>query len=215
MSNDRRTFLRTAGLGLAAGGLVLRADATPTGAVPYEGGAIAPPADLHPTTAQVPGPFYRPGAPFRSKTTAPFERGTVLVLSGRVWGFDTKRPLAGAILEVWHVNVDGKYSDGTEDFRNRARLVTAEAGQYEIEMIRPVAYQPTPGSDFWRCAHLHLAVSAPGYRRLVTELYFPGDPHQAKDSLFHPSRLVPVAKKAANDRAYEAGAFDIVLEAGV
>jgi protocatechuate 3,4-dioxygenase beta subunit len=55
---------------------------------------------------------------------------------------------------------------------------------------------------------------APGYRRLTTEIYFPGDPHQATDSLFHPSRLAAVEKKTSNGRDYEAATFDLVLEAG-
>ncbi len=215
MKEDRRDFLRTAALGLAASGLVLHADARPTGAAPLEKGTAPPPmppAGFRPTTGQVAGPFYRPGAPYRAKTTAPFERGTVMVLSGRVWGFDSKRPLPGATIDVWHVDVDGHYSPGEGDFRNRARLVSSETGEYEIEMIRPVAYQPGPGS--WRCAHLHLVAAAPGYRQLTTEIYFPGDPHQATDSLFHPSRLAAVEKKTVNGHDYEAATFDLVLEAG-
>jgi protocatechuate 3,4-dioxygenase beta subunit len=215
MNDERRRFLQSAALAVAGSGLVLRADALPTSAVELEKGTappVMPPAGFRPTTTQVEGPFYRPGAPYRAKTTPPFEKGTVMVFSGRVWGFETKRPLPGATLEVWHVDVDGHYSEGDGDFRNRARLVSSETGEYEIEMIRPVAYKPGP--NFWRCAHLHLALSAPGYRRLTTEIYFPGDPHQATDSLFSPSRLAPVVKKTANGQPYEAATFDLVLEAG-
>ncbi len=56
--------------------------------------------------------------------------------------------------------------------------------------------------------------SAPGYRRLTTEIYFPGDPHQKTDSLFHPSRLAPVVTKTANGQSYDEATFDLVLEAG-
>jgi catechol 1,2-dioxygenase len=204
----RRAFLRAASLG--AGALVLPAAARPTRATPLQG--EKPPADLPagPTRRVVAGPFYRPGAPFRGKTTPPFEPGTVMLFSGRVFGWDSRRPLGGATLDLWHVDVDGRYSSGAGDFKNRARVLTAEDGSFEVEIVHPVAYQPGPGG--WRCAHLHLAAEAPGYRPLVTEVYFQGDPHQETDFLFHPSLCVPVQRHGSGAAAYETARFDVVLE---
>jgi protocatechuate 3,4-dioxygenase beta subunit len=222
--HTRRTFLREASLGLAAttgGALLLRADAFPTRSTAEEvmappgvspaALAVPPPASpLVPTRPVVAGPFYRPGAPYRAKSTRPFETGTVLVLAGHVWGFDSRRPVAGAVLDLWHVDVKGKYSAGDGDFKNRARILTDESGAYELEGLHPVAYQPA--GDGWRCPHIHLMVEAAGYERLITEIYFHGDPHQKEDSIFHPSLSVPAQKRTANGQSFETATFDIVLE---
>ncbi len=114
----RRDFLKQASLGLAATGvarLVLRAEATPTAAsknieisetVLQQMGEPPVPImmqdNIKPTQKSQLGPFYRAGAPFRAKVTPPFEPGTVLIVAGRVWGHDTKKPLSGAVLDVWH-----------------------------------------------------------------------------------------------------------------
>jgi len=42
----------------------------------------------------------------------------VLIVSGRVWGFDTKRPLTGVVLDVWQVDINGNYSAGSGDFKS-------------------------------------------------------------------------------------------------
>ena len=72
------------------------------------------------------------------------------------------------MLDLWHVDVNGKYSAGDGDFKNRARILTDESGAYELEGLHPVAYQP--GGDGWRCPHIHLLVEAAGYKRLITEM---------------------------------------------
>ena len=193
----RRSFLQQTALGLGAvgvSGLVLRCDAQPTqevsrdtadrvtiqmGPAPKE--IAAPKPDLRKVTPQPYGPFYRPGAPFRGKLSLPGEAGTTFILSGRVWAFDTKRPLPGAVLDFWHVDMQEKYSDGVTDFRNRGRLVSSETGLYELESIRPIPYRPNPtgAPEFWRCAHFHLVAVAPGYKPLITEIHFHGDPKKS------------------------------------
>jgi protocatechuate 3,4-dioxygenase beta subunit len=150
----RRRFLQQTGLGLAglgAAGLVLKAGTPPTaatvsgdeanriliqmGTIPKE--ATPPKGELKPITPLPYGPFYRPGAPFRAKLSLPGEPGTTFVLSGRVWALDTRRPLPGAVLDFWHVDMHEKYSDGVTDLRNRGRLVSSETGYYELG-IRPI-----------------------------------------------------------------------------
>jgi protocatechuate 3,4-dioxygenase beta subunit len=210
MNSGRREFLQQASIGLAAvgaAGLVLRADAQPTlaltaeevgrvliqmGAMPKEQMTAA--GEVKKITPMPYGPFYKPGSPFRGKISTMGEPGTPFVLTGRVWAFDTRRPIAGAVLEMWHVDTQEKYSDGVKDFRNRGRLISSETGAYEVESIRPIPYRPNAAGapDFWRCAHLHLLVVSPGYKPLVTEIHFQGDPK--------------------NGQSFEAGVFDIVLE---
>jgi catechol 1,2-dioxygenase len=208
---SRREFLTRTSIGLAvtsAGGdLLLRADAAPT----RSGSAEPPASGLSATRPVTAGPFYRSGAPYRAKTTAPFEQGTVLILSGRIWSLATRKPIAGAVMDVWHVDLEGNYSDGASDFRNRARLVTAEDGSYELEAIHPVPYTAGAG---WRCPHVHFNVSADGHRPLTSEMYFKGDPRQDTDFLFHPSLCVPIQRRSAKGHDYEAAVFDVVLERG-
>src|SRR5262245_31655250 len=227
---NRRTFLTSsalAGLGLAAspGSLILRADAqaTPTVADTTEAHRVliqmgraaqaqsAAGGELKKITPQPYGPFYKAGAPFRGKLRPPGEPGTTFVLTGRVWALDTRRPVSGAVLDVWHVDNMEKYSDGENDFRNRGRVISSETGSYELESIRPIPYRPNSTGDFWRCAHFHLLVVAPGYKPLVTEIHFKDDPHK-NDPMYRTENAIAVQSRTANGRTFETAVFDIVLE---
>lgn len=222
----RRDFLQQTGFGLAAIGItgcVLRSDATPTlgTAVPHDAHALIEtlPAlpgndpELKPTVSRDIGPFYRGGSPYRAKLTPPHEPGPVLVVTGRVWSFETKKPLPGVLLDLWQVDSQtATYSNGNGDFKNRARLLTDENGAYEFETVHPVPY--SPGPNFWRSPHVHFIATAAGHKSLVSELFFRGDPKQDIDRLFHPSLSVPVIKEMVNGKEYETAVFDIVLETG-
>lgn len=221
----RRDFITNAGLGLAtigASGLLLRSDAYPTrpSGDAYEAEQMynllvsddKKIADLKPTVPRDLGPFYRSGAPYRAKLTPPFEPGTVLVVTGRVWSFSTKKPLPGASLDLWQVDNQTKnYSNGNGDFKNRARLMTDESGAYEFETVHPVPY--APGPNFWRSPHIHFISNAQGHKQLVSEIFFKGDEKQDVDRLFHPSLAMPTVTKTVNGQRYEHVVFDIVLEA--
>jgi protocatechuate 3,4-dioxygenase beta subunit len=215
---QRRTLLRQTMMGLAAvgaSGLILRSDAQPTeevnrnssdriliqmGPAPQE---VTTKADLKRVTPQPYGPFYRTGAPFRGKLNLPGEPGTTFVLSGRVWAYDTKRPLPGVVLDFWHVDMQEKYSNGTTDFRNRGRLISSETGQYELESIRPIPYRPNPtgAPDFWRCAHFHVVAICPGYQPLVTEIHFQGDP-KANDPMYRSENAILVQQRNVNGKTF-------------
>ena len=226
----RRRFLAQSAMGLAGlstAGIVLRSTALPTatiasgdeanrvliqlGAIPKD--AIVPNGDLKRITPVSYGPWYKPGAPFRAKLSLPGEPGITFILSGRVWSFETKRPLAGVVLDFWHVDTQEKYSDGVTDFRNRGRLISSETGYYELESIRPIPYRPNPkgAPNFWRCAHFHVAAVAPGYKPLVTEIHFKEDP-KSSDSMYRPENAIAVVKRTVNSASFETGVFDIVLE---
>src|SRR5947208_10932650 len=199
-SLSRRAFLHRGAFGLAAAGvagLVLRAGAEPTESsgglgqyedyLKQEGGetvpvppGLKPPAKFAPTDDNILGPYYRKGAPFRAKVTPPLAGGTVLLVSGRVWGHDTRRPLAGVVLDVWQADHAGRYDNDDPAhppapgvFVNRVRLVTDEGGYYEYETIHPGKYKIGP--ETWRPSHIHYLVRHAGYRTLVTQLYFAGD----------------------------------------
>lgn len=227
--SSRRNFVRQTTLGLAAigaSGLILRSGAQPTqevsrdtadrvsvqmGPAPKE--PITPKGELRKVVPQPYGPFYRAGAPFRGKLSLPGEAGTTFILSGRVWAFDTKRPLPGAVLDFWHVDMNEKYSNGVSDFRNRGRIVSSETGLYEVESIRPIPYRPDPtGSpEFWRCAHFHLVAVCPGYKPLITEIHFHGDPKK-HDPMYRIENAIAVEQHNTNGKSFETGVFDVVLE---
>ena len=227
--STRRKFLQQTGIGLATigtSGLVLRGDALPTQEVNRDQTdrvviqMASTKQDPKPAAVDLKkpapfpyGPFYRTGAPFRGKLSVPGEPGTQFVLSGRVWAFDNKRPLAGVVLDFWHVDMKEKYSDGTTDFRNRGRLVSSGSGYYELESIRPIPYRPNPqGSpDFWRCAHFHLVAVCPGYQPLITEIHFQGDAKK-NDPMYRLENAIAVEEKKMNGVNFQSGVFDVVLE---
>lgn len=105
-----------------------------------------------PTPADALGPFYKPGAPVRSKV------GTGYVLRGRVLTTSC-RPIGRARIEFWLANPSGSYDDA-----HRATVVATRDGRYRFESSRPPSYQSRP-------PHIHVRVSARGFRTLVTQHY--------------------------------------------
>lgn len=169
-----------------------------------------------PTEDNIQGPFYRKGAPFRAKISPPLSEGKVLLIRGRVWGYDTKKPLPGAVVHIWQANHQGRYdnddpqnppSPGTYNFR--ARLTTDEQGCYEYETIFPGRYKIGP--DQWRPAHIHYMVEHPGYQSLITQLYFQGDPYNDSDSFIKKSLIIDLKTIRVKKGSYRQGDFDIVL----
>jgi protocatechuate 3,4-dioxygenase beta subunit len=106
-----------------------------------------------PTPPDSVGPFYEPGAPVRSKI------GSGYVLSGRVLAARTCRAIPRARIEFWVANPDGEYDDA-----RRATVIAGRRGAYRLESNRPSGYGSRP-------PHIHLRVSARGYRTLVTQHY--------------------------------------------
>ncbi len=222
---SRRDFFRRGSLGLAVAGsgvLTLRADAAPTEASGSDDEAIAilkadqPAQGFQPTADNILGPYHRPGAPFRGKVTPPLAAGKVLLISGRVWAADTRQPLTGAVLDVWQADANGRYDNDDPQhppaanvFKNRARLVTDHEGYYEYETIYPGAYQI--GVNQWRPSHIHYLVQRPGYRQLITQLYFRGDPHNATDRFIKESLIIDLTPTKVSGGTFHRGVFDIVL----
>jgi protocatechuate 3,4-dioxygenase beta subunit len=106
-----------------------------------------------PTPPDALGPFYTPGAPERAAT------GRGLVVTGTVRSAAGCLPLAQARIEWWSANPKGDYDDA-----HRATQATDPSGRYRYETDSPGRY---PG----RPIHLHVRISAPGHRLLVTQLY--------------------------------------------
>lgn len=162
------------------------------------------------------GPFYREGAPFRGKITPPLSPGKVVLVKGRVYGFDSRKPLANGVIDIWQASESGRYDNDDPSkppksnvFINRARLCTDENGYYEYETIHPGRYRIGPKT--WRPSHIHYLVRCPGYKTLITQLYFEGDPHNSTDQFIKKSLIVRFAERRVDSQSYEEGIFDIVL----
>ncbi|MEU4893229.1 catechol 1,2-dioxygenase [Streptomyces sp. NPDC044780] len=144
------------------------------------------------------GPYYIPDAPrLPAEATLPMrenEAGTPLLFHGQVSSVDGT-PLAGALIEMWHADDDGYYSQfapGLPEWNLRGAVVADDQGNFAIHTIEPAPYQiPTDGAcgslieaagwHAWRPAHLHLKVSAPGHQLITTQLYFRGGRHVEDD----------------------------------
>ena len=160
------------------------------------------------TPRTIEGPLYVPGAPL-AKGFARLDDGTdngeVLIMRGRVLG-EGGRPIAGAIVDVWHANSLGNYSyfDPSQSrYNNRRRIETDAQGQYKFQSIVPRGYAVPPngaterllsaiGRHGKRPAHIHFFVSASGYRHLTTQINIADDP-LLHDDFAHATRegLIP------------------------
>ncbi len=118
-----------------------------------------------PTPPDALGPFYTPNAPERATT------GRGLTVNGIVRSAAGCTPLPGARIEWWSADAKGEYQDAL-----RATQGADGEGRYRYETVAPGRY---PG----RPPHLHVRVTAPGHRTLVTQLY-PRDGQQTMESDF-------------------------------
>jgi protocatechuate 3,4-dioxygenase beta subunit len=153
------------------------------------------------TRPQTAGPYYTPDSPRRASLIEKGDTGPQLLLAGRVLT-TACRPVPGALLDIWQCDAAGEYD--TVGFRHRGHLFADAAGGYRLETIVPGLY---PG----RTRHIHIRVQAPNGRPLTTQLYFPGEPDNARDRLWQRSLEITLAQ--ARSGTVRAGRFDFVLEA--
>jgi protocatechuate 3,4-dioxygenase beta subunit len=114
-------------------------------------------------------------APAKIAITNRDEPGERLIVAGRVFGPDGATPISGASVYVYHTDVKGYYSPGTNDNRNprlRGYMRTDSKGGYEFSTIKPGPY---PNNRI--PAHIHYVVNAPGFTERIFEIVFEGDPN--------------------------------------
>lgn len=128
------------------------------------------------TTNDILGPFYQPNAPITDNLIKKQYKGTPVVVKGIVCKPDCKTPLLDAMVEVWQCDSDGEYDNKAFDLRGRQ--YTDEEGRYSFQTILPGKYL---NGRLYRPAHIHFRVTAPGYKELISQIYFAGDPHIEED----------------------------------
>ena len=126
-----------------------------------------------------------------SKTAAPI--GERIVVSGRVVD-EAGRPVPNTLVEVWQANSAGRYIHVNDqhnapldpNFFGAGRCITDAEGRYRFTTIRPGAYPWGNHHNAWRPGHIHLSLFGPSFlTRLVTQMFFPGDPLLPLDPIFN------------------------------
>lgn len=168
---------------------------------------INAPTDPRATEPTVVGPFFSEGSPLvpLGGDLAGDAPGQPCWAQGRVTDVEG-RPLAGARVEVWEADEEGHYDVQHAERRTygRGHLLTDDDGGYAFWCVRPAPY-PIPddgpvgallaatGRSPMRPAHVHFAVTAPGYRRLVTHVFAAGGPRLDADAVFGVKQSLVVA----------------------
>lgn len=149
------------------------------------------------TPPQTAGPFFKPQSPRRASLMEPGMAGTRFIVTGSVLSTDC-RPIPGALVDVWQADDRGEYDNA--GFRLRGHQFADDQGRYRLETIVPGAYSG-------RTRHIHVRVQAPNQAVLTTQLYFPGEPGNARDFIFRPE-LVMAVRDGENPKT---ATFDFVL----
>ncbi len=122
--------------------------------------------------------------------------GERIIVHGRVLD-DEGRPLRGVLVEVWQANSAGRYSHEVDghpapldpNFSGAGRCLTDDEGRYRFTTIKPGAYPWQNHDNAWRPAHIHFSLFGRAFeQRLVTQMYFPGDPLFSYDPIFNAVR---------------------------
>jgi hydroxyquinol 1,2-dioxygenase len=191
------------------------------------------------TESTVLGPFYLSGSPDRPNGSSTAERpsGDPALVTGRVLDPDGN-PIAGARVDVWQNGADMLYTvqDADAPPDNLRGVFTTEAdGGFSFIGVRPLDY-PVPddgpvgrmlaatGRHPWRAAHLHLIVSAAGYRSVTTHLFDDGSKYLDSDAVFgvkaslikhftlHPAAVVDRPVGVDADEPWYSVEHDFVLD---
>ena len=153
--------------------------------------------------------------------------GERIIVTGRVLD-ENGQPVAGTLLELWQCNAAGRYHHPVDqhdapldpNFTGVGQVVTGGDGSYRFLTIKPGAYPWRNTHNAWRPAHIHFGVHGPGFAtRLVTQMYFPGDPLLAYDPIYQSTadaearqRLICSYEPELSEAEWALGyRFDLVL----
>jgi protocatechuate 3,4-dioxygenase beta subunit len=119
--------------------------------------------------------------------------GERIIVTGRVLD-ESGTPVPNTLLEIWQANAAGRYVHRQDqhpapldpNFLGIGRCLTDASGVYRFETIRPGAYPWRNHENAWRPAHIHFSLFGPSFiSRLVTQMYFPGDPLHELDPILN------------------------------
>lgn len=153
--------------------------------------------------------------------------GERIIVTGRLLD-EAGRPLSGALVEVWQANSAGRYIHKNDqhdapldpNFSGCGRTLTDTDGRYRFTTIKPGAYPWKNHANAWRPPHIHFSVFGRNFHsRLVTQMYFPGDPLLALDPIYQGipdeaarQRLISHYDHDVTEDSWALGySFDIVL----
>ena len=153
--------------------------------------------------------------------------GQRIVVEGRVLD-EGGRPVPHTLIEVWQANAAGRYAHKVDqwdapldlNFTGAGRALTDGEGRYRFVTVRPGAYPWRNHHNAWRPAHIHFSLFGQAFlTRLVTQMYFPGDPLLPLDPIFTAipeararERLVAQFDLSLTEPAFALGyRFDLVL----
>lgn len=119
--------------------------------------------------------------------------GERIIVHGRLLD-ERGRPVPDSLIEIWQANSTGRYMHVRDqhdapldpNFFGAGRCITDSEGRYRFTTIRPGAYPWGNHANAWRPAHIHFSLFGSCFlTRLVTQMYFPGDPLFPFDPIFH------------------------------
>jgi protocatechuate 3,4-dioxygenase beta subunit len=122
--------------------------------------------------------------------------GERIIVSGRVLNRNGK-PVRNTLIEIWQANAAGRYVHKVDqhpapldpNFTGAGRCLTDVDGHYRFVTVKPGAYPWRNHENAWRPAHIHLSIFGRAFtERLVTQMYFPGDPLFPADPIFNSVR---------------------------
>jgi protocatechuate 3,4-dioxygenase beta subunit len=138
--------------------------------------------------------------------------GERIRITGRVLDGDG-RPVGGQLVEVWQANAAGRYIHKRDqhpapidpNFTGVGRTITGDDGSYSFLTIKPGPYPWRNHRNAWRPAHVHFSLFGTEFtQRLVTQMYFPGDPLFPLDPIYQ-----AITNQAARDRLVAAYDHDV------
>ena len=188
------------------------------------------------TLSEITGPVYGYGriGPMdhdltRQHTGEPI--GERIVIDGRVLD-ENERPVPETLVEIWQANAAGRYAHAQDthdapldpNFTGAGRMLTDADGHFRFMTVKPGAYPWQNHDNAWRPPHVHFSVFGSSFlTRLITQMYFPGDPLLRVDPIFNAirseqsrKRLIASFDLGVTEPGWALGyRFDIVLRGRV